>query len=300
MSDALVRIVLFIVLFCAGVTVRRLKKFPDTIPELLLKVIFYVGLPIAIFWSILSTPLSFDSVFLPLSSLLVISITGLFSFVVGKLFKLKPKQLGVLIVSTMILNTGFTMPFFGAFYGNAGIAALAIYDLGNTFLLFTVVYFIALSMGHVKGGTRLILRKLISAPSLWVIAVAGILSFKGYVMPAEVSSVLSYFNYFLFMLVMFTLGMLFKPHVDHFKWIALGIGLRTGLGLILGILVSNFFGLNGVERMAVIIGSASPNGYTTLIYASIAKLDKHYAASLVSASLVVGIILLPVLLYFLK
>jgi len=300
MNDTVLRVGMFVILFLFGIAVRKLKILSDKTPEKILEIIFHFCLPITLFWAITSTKLNFDLIVLPLSAMIIASITGLFSFIIGKLINLKPKQLGVLLVSTMIMNTSFTMPFFGALYGDNGIKIFSVFDFGNLLLVFTLIYFIALYFGHVKDGNKLILKKLVSSPPLWIIVFSIVLTSNNFILPTSISNILSNFNYIVYMIVMFTLGMLFKPDLDHLKLIAWGLGLRMVLGVVLGIAVSRFFGLQGVERLAVIVGASSPNGYTTIIYASIAKLDKHYAASLVSASLVFGVVLVPLLLYYLK
>ena len=68
-------------------------------------------------------------------------------------------------------------------------------------------------------------------------------------------------------------------------------------GLAFGILLSNLFGLEDMLRKVVIICSSAPVGYNTLVLSSLENLDKEFAASLVSISLILGIIYVPVLMF---
>jgi len=70
-------------------------------------------------------------------------------------------------------------------------------------------------------------------------------------------------------------------------------------GLALGLALSWVFGLEGIVRDIVIICSSAPVGYNTLVLSSLENLDKDFAASLVSISLILGIIYVPLLMFVL-
>lgn len=75
-----------------------------------------------------------------------------------------------------------------------------------------------------------------------------------------------------------------------------GESIRTGIGLLLGLLFVYLFDLNGVSRTVVLVCSSAPSGLNTLVFSSMEKLDNEFAASVVSYSVIVGMILIPLLL----
>jgi predicted permease len=75
--------------------------------------------------------------------------------------------------------------------------------------------------------------------------------------------------------------------------------LKTSIGLLLGWLAAAIFGLDGVERIAVIVASSLPPSMLTLVFAEENKLDTNYVANLLSTALPVALLFFPVLLNFL-
>jgi len=73
-----------------------------------------------------------------------------------------------------------------------------------------------------------------------------------------------------------------------------------GIGFVLGYSLALLFGLDGLERTIVIIGSSAPVGYNNLTFASMENLDKEFAASLVSIAMLIGVILVPLLIFLLQ
>lgn len=69
------------------------------------------------------------------------------------------------------------------------------------------------------------------------------------------------------------------------------------LGLALGFIFVTIFNLEGINKIIILIASASPVGYNTLTFASLEKLDKEFASSVISYSILTGIILTPLLLF---
>ena len=80
------------------------------------------------------------------------------------------------------------------------------------------------------------------------------------------------------------------------KKIIIVFSLRILGGLFLGVALTALFGLEGVTRSVIIICSSAPVGYNTLVLSSLENLDKDFAASLVSISLILGIIYVPILM----
>jgi predicted permease len=92
------------------------------------------------------------------------------------------------------------------------------------------------------------------------------------------------------------LGLLFSPgHLRFDKTLAI-VGLRMGLGLIIGAVVCIVAGLEGIDRIAVLSLATAPIGFNMLTFASTEKLDTDLAANAVSLSLLAALILIPAII----
>ena len=87
------------------------------------------------------------------------------SFFISKRFILEPKSLGVFLVGSMIMEVSFTLPFILTAYGQEGLARIVLFDIGNTIMAFSFVYFIACRYGENKNS-RILVKKIISSPPL--------------------------------------------------------------------------------------------------------------------------------------
>ena len=77
------------------------------------------------------------------------------------------------------------------------------------------------------------------------------------------------------------------------------IFIRMIVGSLLGIRLTQLFGVQGVTRIIAIICSAAPAGHSTLTFSSLKNLDVDFAASLVPVSVFCGLVYIPILLYVL-
>jgi predicted permease len=77
---------------------------------------------------------------------------------------------------------------------------------------------------------------------------------------------------------------------------ALTVALRMGLGFGFGPAPVALAQLQGLERMAVLLGAAMPSGMVVLVYAAAEGMDTELAAGVVASGLIAGLFLAPVLL----
>ncbi len=100
-------------------------------------------------------------------------------------------------------------------------------------------------------------------------------------------------------LLMITLGLYFSPKLVH-KWaVGSGILIRMAGGFAIGYLLTLLFGFDGLNRVIVILSATAPIGYNSLTFASLENLDKEFAASLVSFSVLIGLVVIPLLIWLL-
>jgi len=69
--------------------------------------------------------------------------------------------------------------------------------------------------------------------------------------------------------------------------------------LLAGIFLAWLFGLSGLNKTVAVLCSAAPVGFNTMTSSSLGNLDTLFAASLLSASILIGFLWLPGLIYVL-
>ena len=110
-----------------------------------------------------------------------------------------------------------------------------------------------------------------------------------------VSNYLQVFGRMIMYLVPMALGIYLNVSKVFSVPVLMAISIRIGLGFLLGLIWVNLFDLEGIIRAVVLMGTAAPIGFNTLVYASREHLDKEFAANIASASMLLALIYLPVL-----
>ena len=298
MNDFILKIIPIVVIFFLGYIFKRVRLFAKEDADLLLKVVFNVTLPALTFLSISRVELDTRYLFLPLIAMATVFITYIPARFFGKFLKLEPKTLGVFMIGIMIMNTGFTMPFLIAAFGDEGLAVYTIFDFGNSFLIFTFIYYHAIKYGDFKGH-KIPIKKFFNLPPIWGLIGGLVVNFINIKMPLAAINFLEIVGTPTAFLVMLSLGIYFTPRIAEFGKVGLVLFLRIGVGLMLGYCFTLIFNLDGLLRTLVIVFCGAPVGYNTLVFASRENLDKEFAASIVSISLLLGIIYVPILLWVL-
>lgn len=299
MNDIIIKMAPLITIACIGNIFKRIGLFKKDDGELLLKLVFYLSLPPLVLLSILKIELTVTYIYLPLIAVVVHCITFFTSFNIGKLLHLPRKTLGVFIVGSMIINTGFNLPFVIAAFGEKGLAIISIFDFGSATIVLTFVYYIACYYGNQKVESKLIIRKLLLAPPLWALMGGIILNFANITLSPLIVSISQTIGNLTIPLLMLTLGFYFSFSVIRFKALLSVIIIRMALGFLIGLTCSYLFQLDGLIRTVTIIATSAPVGYNTLTFTALEKLDMDFAASLVSFSVLIGFIFVPLLIMFL-
>jgi predicted permease len=207
---------------------------------------------------------------------------------------------GVTVVGSMIMNTNFLLPFVLVVYGSAGFATAVVFDFGNASLVLTLVYYIASRFGSGGSDSKNALRRFITSPPLWALASGLTLNVTDVTLSSHVRTFLTSIGNLLIPLVMLALGIYFSPRLVRWKLLLGVLLLRSGGGFVLALLLAGLFGLEGLPRSIVIICGAAPIGYNTLVFSSLAKLDVEFATSLLSTSILLGMLYVPLLMAVLQ
>lgn len=282
-----------ILLFIAtGIVLRRVGILSGTDGRGLSRLVLYLTLPAISFVALYKAELD--------ASLLLLSFLGVaipmiligVAYVIGGWLRLEPAEKGVFICTASVTNLGFFLfPIFQQLYGFEGLARLAIYDAGNAIIAYLVSYGIARHYGgRMREGEGFAMnwRAIATSPGLWAVALGLGFNSAGVVIPAPIMDALETAASANVLLVMLALGYYLTPQMENTRLVVLGILIKMGGGLLLGLAAATIFQLDGLSRIVVIMAPAMPTGMTTLIYAVNEGLNTRLAAVMVSAMIIVG------------
>ncbi len=298
MESLAYKILPVILIFVLGYILKMFGVLKQDHGDVFMKVVFYLSLPALIILSLTRVELSVEYAWLPLISFTIIMIQFMVSFFVGKFMKLDRRTHGVLLVGTMIMNIGFVLPFIIAAYGDEGLALLAMFDVSNAILAFTLVYYLACRYGEHGNSSKLLIKKFLFSPPIWALAAGIILNLTNTEIPAVPANLFQILGDLTIPLIMIALGIFFNLKLIKPVPVFAGIAIRMLLGFGIGLVFCYVLGLEGLIRTIVLIGASAPIGFNSIIFASMEKLDKEYAASMVSFGIMAGMVLIPLLIYF--
>ncbi len=297
MTDIFIKIAPIILIFVLGYAFKLLKIFNKDNWDLFLRVVFYISAPALILLSISNIQLSKDFIYLPLISALIIFIIFIISYFIWKLFKFEPASLWTFLVGSMIMNIGFALPFFIVAYWEEWLARASLFDFGNWLLTFTFIFFIACKYWNNKRDWKNMIKKFIYSPPIWALIIAILLNLFKIKIP------LIWVNFFQLLwnmtvpLILLSIWIYFNPKIVKLKALSTVIFIRMFIWLLLWFLFVYLFNLEWLNKIVVLVWASAPVWYNTLTFASIENLDKEFAASLVSISILIWIVLIPVIMY---
>ena len=300
MNEIILRILPVIAIFAIGAVLRAFKICSRHDGDMLLKLVFYVGIPglvLPLFAKVAITPKLAQLI---LVAPAIVLITYLASLFFGRRMSFDRKRLGTFIIGSMTINTLFVLPFVLAAYGTDGFADAMMIDVGNGIFIFSFNYWIACRFGEERGSASRIVRKFVTSPPLWAIGIGLLLNVTAVSLNPGAEEICKKLGDLTVPMTMIALGIYFTPKLIDPKSIFCALALRMILGAFLAWCLGRLFGLDPLGQRVITLVGAAPAGFNTLTYSSICKLDSDYAAALVSTTLVAGIIGLPFLILLLN
>lgn len=296
MTEPLFRLLPVFGMFLAGIAMRRLGLLQSHHADRLLGLVVAVGLPALILAVVSRVALARADLWLPAAALLTTLITWPLAWLAGRRLALPRAALGVFIVGPMILNLAAVYPFALAYLGERGLAEIVLFDFGGLLVTLTLTYGIACWYGGTASQWHRTLAQLARFPPFWALVAALVINLSGQALPAIVVTPLQAVGEVALWLIMFALGIYFRWHTTHAAALMPAIVLRGGLGFLLGGLWVTIFDLSGTARAVVLAACAAPVGFNTVVFAASAGLDREFAATLASVSLLLALLYLPALL----
>jgi predicted permease len=249
----------------------------------------------------MNSKISVELLIIPLSPIVVI-ISGFLIVTLFLKFFPQPSNAvtGVLFVGTMASNSGFAMPFIRAAYGIEGLTKAVLFDLGNLFFIYTLVFFVVVRYGENKNiHTIDMFKKFLGIPTIWAFLVGLVISYYKLSVPEPVESFLFYASAPTLPMIMLSLGLAFSPQKEYIPKAIKVIFTRMFCGLAIGLFLAHLLPVCEITKRVIVICCASPSSFNTLIFSALEKLDENLAATVVSMSILFGIIFIPVVIFLL-
>ncbi len=299
MSPAVAQSLPILCLMAVGFLLKQAGLIRPSDGQALSRLIINTTLPAVIFLSVVRANVSPASLaILAGCGLLVALGQRIVAGQVARWFHFDRAVAGVVILGTMIVNVGFFLfPIFQAVYGQEGLSRLAAYDVGNSLAATGYGYYLATRFGdNPPSGLGRSLQRILTLPILWAAVVGLGINLARLSLPSFAIKLLEPLGAANTPLAMVTLGSFLQLRFQNWKPLVVTVGLRMGLGLLLGQALVALAQLQGLERVAVAFAAAMPSGMAVLVYAAAEGLDTELAAGVVSLGLTAGVLVTPVLL----
>ncbi len=302
MADIVNNLLPIFLIFLLGYFCQRVGFLTKENADLFLKTFFYLVLPAVVLLSISQVQLTVHLLALPLITIIVTMLSYALANFSRRFFNMPPKTTGVFLIGSTILNGAFVYPFILAIFEEQGLAIAYLFDFGNALVAFSFAYYLACHYGHT--GSRLsrkeIYKKFLLSPPLLALSMAVLLNVTGVHLPKAGYEFLRALGGMTTPLIMLSLGIYFSPKIINPGPLFTVIGIRIFGGLVMGIILTYVFGFTGTNRIITIIMSLSPSAMNTLIYATLEGLDKEFAASIISYTTLISMVLISITILILQ
>jgi hypothetical protein len=272
-----------------GYLLKRTGVIPEEHGHVLARLIFTITLPALILRTFMSTRIQGSLVILPLICL----AHGALVLVFARLFfrGLPRRDRGLAIISSTGFNNGlFAFPIVEQIWGARGIQYLAMFDIGNVFLLMAVNYIIADL--HSPGGgdlsvdLRYVLRSLVRSVPLMTYLVVLSINLTGAPVPAPFFNLVETVARANMPLALLLLGVYLRFQREGVRWkrVFSVLAVRYLFGMAVGIALFYALPYGLLLRRLLLIGLILPIGLVTIPYAVQFDFDRELAGTLTNLS----------------
>jgi predicted permease len=285
-------------LFFIGVFARRMNWAGADHGRALLKFVFNIALPILIFGALAGVPLAREHALLPVAAICIsLAGWGAAAFAARR-FGLPKTGEGAMALCAMSLNNSMIYPFAAMSLGVAAFSQLVMFDMGHALLVWTVTTVVACKYGGHADDIVVLLRRTLLAPPLWVLCVALGLNLVDAPIPRDFLHKVLVVGQVLMLLVPLSMGLLVSARGLRRPEVVTSVVLRSGFGLLVGLLLVWLFGLAGTAAAIALIGAAAPIGFTAVVLSAREGLDLDLAASAAAISVFLGSLWIPLAMMF--
>jgi len=280
-----------------GALFRRLKAFPDQTAHVLNMFALYVSLPAVILLKVPELSISAETVVAAIVPWGMLLVSAAMVITLARKRKWSRPTTGVLLLVVPIGNTSFMgVPMVRAFFGEAGIPHLILYDQIGTMLIFATYGAIILSVysGEQSDIPTIIKRALFFPPT--TVLLIG-LALRNWSYPQVVVNTLQDLSGALTALVMTAIGFQMKLRLQRTTLEPLGVGLAIKLMIapLVALVVCQLFGLDNLAADISIFEAGMPPMVTACALAAAAGMGVELAVAMAGLGIVMAFVSLPLL-----
>ncbi|WP_026560099.1 AEC family transporter [Bacillus sp. J37] len=284
-----------ILIISLGYILKRGNIIKEKDGEGLSRIIFNLTLPSIII-------VTFSDITLESSLFLLIFIGFLYGVLIGffGLFVFRKKQRnikGMLGMMVPGLNIGlFAYPLVEAIFGKEGITYFGMLDVGNAFIVFGLSYLIGsfYSKEDVKLDFKTVVTKMSKSIPLMTYIIVVIINLIGLTLPSvivDVADIISGANMPLSLLLL-GIYLNFSFEKSYVKLMLQYLGLRYGVGLLLGVLCFFVFPFDEMFKYTVLLGFLLPTSMSVLPYSVEFEYNQKFVGTLSNLTIIISFILL--------
>jgi len=296
MAEILLQLAPIFFYFLIGVLIRAAGVADRSHGDFVLRLVFFVTLPLLILMTVSETRIGPDKALLPVANIVVNVLCLGVALLATRPMRLPRATQGSMAMSTMIVNNAFMFPFILAIYGDSGFADAVLFDFGNALMVATVTYATAFRYGGERFDRAAMLERIVKAPVFSALVLGVVLSVTGTALPPFVIRIIEPVAGMTAPLILIALGISFSLSLKDARLAGLALAVRMGLGLVFGLGFATLAGFEGETFAVVALCSAAPIGFMALTFTSIAKLDMELTTTTVSLSILVGLVYIPLLM----
>ena len=281
-----------------GLLFRRMNAFPEQTAQVLNMFALHVALPAVILLKVPHLTFSMDTIIPTAVAWAMLACSAALIHAVGTRLRWPRETIGVLLLVVPVGNTSFMgVPMVNAFFGDAGIPHLIIYDQLGTMLIFATYGSVVLALYGCEGTVQIsrVIRQVAQFPPTLALLTGLALRFWEY--PDALVSSLQIMAGMLTPLVMTAIGFQLTIRLSPGVLAPLGFGLAVKMAIapIIALVGCRLLGLSGLPTDIAIFEAGMPPMVTAGALAIAAGMQPELAAALVSLGLALAFVTLPTL-----
>lgn len=302
MNNFQILITIFFFIFL-GYIAKRKTIANEEFAKSAIKLLFFFPLPVLVFLSFATTRLDTHLLIFPFISILIQSILIVISYLIGKKLKFEKESIGTLIAASGITSTlVFALPFIQSFYGIESLKYLFMYDFGNGLMAWTVVYLLTGYFGNKRGqGLKKGVANFAKNPMIYALLLGLFFSLGNIGLPeflvALKSPLSGLINPLLFISIGALLEFTYFMNKRGLTKLFLSSGIIIGISVLLAYVFTNIFAITGIAQKIILISAASPAATLAVVFSVEHNLDHKFASALVAFTIVIGLIVVPCIIF---
>lgn len=291
-SNITTAVIANLALIALGYLVKKVGLFTREDGRLVNRLVLYLTLPAVTVLALNRAPLSWHLALPPAALLIATLLVCLGGIPVTRYMALDRADRGTFLVSLCGLMLAMAYPFFEIGYGEEGVRAVAVCDIGNAVVVFAFAY--ALSFHYARSGRpnlKQIIVKIASFPPLYATLVGLALNLGRVKIGGLAEGLLALVARANSPLMLIGLGLYLELDISlrEARVLVAYALYKYWAGLVVGGMLMWLLPVQGALAAAVFLTPLMPSAMSTLLYAAEQELNPRLAAMLVSSSMLISL-----------